>query len=268
MYPQIFVDTNKLLDKINLSTFEIFLGIGIVLLLLLIIKILEKENHYSRERTNKLLILLGVSLAVAYGFAFFFDALFHYFDDGIFEGGITFIAGMLGGVGCFMILIRIFMKEEKGNILNIMNLIIPAVPLAHGFGRLGCFSVGCCYGKPTDGIFGVLFPEGTNPYSDGIRERIHPTQLYEALFLFLLFIVLRKFPKIKNYRLSIYLMSYGVFRLILEAFFRGDSRGKLFGMDPSFLLSIIIIVAGVVILVKAIFNNKNSLKGNVNESLL
>src|SRR5690606_1563789 len=116
-------------------------------------------------------------------------------------GGITFIAGFLGGLTTFVLLVYFVMKEERLNIYSILNLIIPGVILAHGIGRLGCFSVGCCYGLPTDSIFGVYFPAGTNPYIDGIREKIHPTQLYEAFFLFGLFFLL-KLKIFKNHEVS------------------------------------------------------------------
>ena len=32
--------------------------------------------------------------------------------------------------------------------------------MAQGFGRIGCFLAGCCYGRETTSRFGVVFPEG------------------------------------------------------------------------------------------------------------
>lgn len=217
-------------------------------MLLYIIRTLETKHHYTRERTNKILLWLGISLIITYGFAWFFDALFHFFESGKFEGGITFISGMLGGVGSFALLNYCFNREERGNILNLLNLIIPGMVLAHAFGRLGCFSVGCCYGTPTDSIFGIYFPEGTMPYDDGIRTTIHPTQLYEAFFLFVLFFLLTKISFFRKNCFPTYLIFYGIFRAILEIFFRGDSRGMLFSFPPSFVLSCFLILLGCIIL--------------------
>ncbi|MGD9604909.1 MAG: prolipoprotein diacylglyceryl transferase [Bacilli bacterium] len=249
MYPEIFVKINEILDPIGLDTFTIFVGIGLVFLLNYVINGFEKTLNFSRQKTNKLLLFFGIGLVITYGFASFFDALFHYLDDGEFEGGLTFIAGFMGGVICFSLLVYFFMKEERKNILKILNVVIPGILLAHGFGRLGCFSVGCCYGKPTTSIFGILFPEGTNPYADGIRVPIHPTQLYEAFFLFLMFFIFKYYKKINNFRFSIYLISYGTFRFLLEIFLRGDSRGTLFGVAPSAILAVVMALGGVVLLI-------------------
>jgi phosphatidylglycerol:prolipoprotein diacylglycerol transferase len=249
MYPDIFVQINDFLGPIGLDTFTIFIGIGLVFLLNSVIHAFEKQLGFSRQKTNRLLLFFGIGLAVTYGFAVFFDALFHYFSDGVFEGGITFIAGFMGGVICFSLLVYFFMKEERNHLITLLNVIIPGVLLAHAFGRLGCFSVGCCYGSPTTSIFGVLFPEGTNPYSDGIRTHIHPTQLYEAFFLFFVYFMFKFVKKGKDYHFSIYLISYGVFRFLLEIFLRGDNRGTLFGVAPSAILSVVMFLGGVILLV-------------------
>jgi phosphatidylglycerol:prolipoprotein diacylglycerol transferase len=58
----------------------------------------------------------------------------------------------------------------------------PGISLGHAFGRLGCFSAGCCWGTATDAAWAVTF---TDPYSHKIVGvplgiALHPTQLYEA----------------------------------------------------------------------------------------
>ena len=57
-----------------------------------------------------------------------------------------------------------------------------AAAIGQALGRIGCFLVGDDYGRPTDGWFGIAFPEGAPP----TLERVHPTQLYEAAWLFAL----------------------------------------------------------------------------------
>ena len=255
MHENTFGRANEWLSHLHMSTFTIFLGLGLIVLVYYFIYALEKKRNYSRELTNKFLIFFALALGITYIFALFFDALFHYFESGSFEGGITYIAGFFGGVLAFTLLIYFFMKDERVNILSILNVIIPGVILAHAIGRLGCFSVGCCYGDATDSIFGVYFPEGTNPYADGIRVPIHPTQLYEAFFLFGLFFVL-KIKFFKNNEFSYYLIFYAIFRFVLEVFYRADNRGTMFGIAPSIILSVIMFMIGVVILVYTKFYNK------------
>ena len=57
-----------------------------------------------------------------------------------------------------------------------------AAAIGQALGRIGCFLVGDDYGRPTDGPFGIAFPEGAPP----TLEHVHPTQLYEAAWLFAL----------------------------------------------------------------------------------
>ena len=118
--------------------------------------------------------------------------------------------------------------------------------MAHGFGRVGCFCGGCCYGKETESIFVVQFPHLENP--------VYPTQLYEAAFEFVLFALMMIFyKKWRTHFLEIYCFSYGVFRFALE-FLRGDNRGSVgFFLSPSQVMSILLILGGVLL----VLYNKN-----------
>ena len=113
------------------------------------------------------------------------------------------------------------------------------IVMAHGFGRIGCFFAGCCYGVPTDSFLGVTFP--------GHSHAVHPTMLYEAAFLFILFGVFTflLFKYDFKHNMSLYLVSYGIFRFLLE-FIRGDHRGELLGfISPSQTWSALMVVLGV-----------------------
>ncbi len=89
--------------------------------------------------------------------------------------------------------------------------------------------------------------------SYALSTRILPTQLFESLFLFILFGVLMIIPNLQG---GIYLMSYGAFRFAIE-FLRNDNRGSvLLGISPSQLLSILIIVVGIIYLIFNIRQNK------------
>ena len=79
---------------------------------------------------------------------------------------------------------------------------------------------------------------------------MHPTQLYEAAFLFVLFAVSVYLILKKDFKhtLSLYLIAYGVFRFLIE-YVRGDDRGELVGfVSPSQFWSIFMAAAGVAIL--------------------
>lgn len=129
----------------------------------------------------------------------------------------------------------------------------PGIALGHVLGRLGCFSAGCCWGKPTDLPWAVTF---TNPYSAQVVGvplgiPLHPTQLYEALAeaaIFGLLVLLWRRRRFPGQIFASYLMLYGVARFFIE-FVRDDPRGGfLFGGTlsvPQGLSLALIAVAGL-----------------------
>jgi phosphatidylglycerol:prolipoprotein diacylglycerol transferase len=153
--------------------------------------------------------------------------------------GMTFMGGLLGGVICFFVIYFIFRPFMRGRVYKIFSIAPCCILVGHAFGRIGCFFAGCCYGVPTDSFLGVTFP--------GHSQAVHPTMLYEAAFLFVLFgvftFLLFKFDFKHN--MSLYLVSYGIFRFLLE-FIRGDHRGELLGfISPSQTWSALMVVLGV-----------------------
>lgn len=98
--------------------------------------------------------------------------------------------------------------------------------------------MGCCYGCPTDSSLGVTFH--VSPIApNGVA--LVPVQLLEAAAEFLLFAVL----------LGGYLATYGVLRFTLE-FFRYDNyRGFLGPLSLSQWISIVTVVLGTVLLLRA-----------------
>ncbi len=183
------------------------------------------------------------AIALGFGSAALFQATYNYIENPSagfrFDGGITFIGGLIGGAGTFLILYFIFRKRYKNRLVDIISFVPCCILVAHAFGRVGCFFAGCCYGKPTDSFLGIRFP--------GTSYKVHPTQLYEAVFLFALlalclFLVVKKDFK---HNMSLYLIAYGIFRFCIE-FLRDDSRGQLFGgISPSQFWSIGMVGLGI-----------------------
>lgn len=234
------------------------------------------KYNFTDKKIDTLVILIATCGMVMYVSAAFFDALWHNIDmwrqTGEFKWewwGITFSGGLVGGVICYFILFFIFFKKERYNIFFYLDLTITGVTLTHAFGRIGCYLGGCCYGGETDSWFGVNYPVGTifqNGQYITVYENVYPTQLFEAAFLFILFIVLFFF--IKKNQLRYYLVSYGVFRFLIE-YLRGDSRGASFisFLSPSQFLSVLMIILGIVLF---FFQDKitNWLKKKFNPELL
>lgn len=206
-----------------------------------------KINRVDNRMKEDLFLICVISGCLMYVGAFLFDSLFHSIEEGkIVRGGITYLGGFVTAIGAFILLFRCIIKREKNNVLYFLNIIVVGLTIAHCFGRIGCFLSGCCFGKDTNSIFGVTFPIGSQAWWQGHYGKVLPTQLFEAIFLLILFVVL--FFMKKN-QFKVYLLAYGIFRFILE-FFRGDDRGKLFKfLSPSQCICLILIVVGIVLFI-------------------
>lgn len=158
----------------------------------------------------------------------------------LLSGGIVFYGGLIGGVlggilGC---------RIAHVKIADAMHAILPSVPLAQAFGRVGCFLAGCCYGCETDLAIGVIYTNPIGGAPTGVA--LLPVQLIETALNLILFLALMLYDKKtfgKKPRIllpCLYGIGYGVIRFILE-YFRYDSiRGFLFGLSTSQWISIFI----------------------------
>jgi phosphatidylglycerol:prolipoprotein diacylglycerol transferase len=241
MYPQI-------LGFIDSYTFMEILGILLAFVLAIIYL---KRKHFTRNDYIDLCIC-GLS-AVFFGllFALLFQNLNDFLDyvslgkvsSYRFQFRMTFYGGLFGGVIGFLFVFYTFIHKTSSMRLGEVLKIGPAcITVAHSIGRIGCFMAGCCYGMPSE--YGFLF--------HGAIEKRIPTQLYEALFLAILSIILIILA-FKNFKFGfvIYLVSYSIFRFIIE-FFRGDNRGfELFNLSPSQWWAIFYLLAAVPLLLLA-----------------
>ena len=128
------------------------------------------------------------------------------------SGGFVFYGGLYGALlGAF-----IYLKAVRRNVWDALRVLLPLVPLVHGFGRVGCFLTGCCYGVPSRfGIAFVCSPIAPN----GVR--LLPVQLIEAAGEGALFFALTR-PGAQRrggqWMLGVYLASYGVLRFLSGIF--------------------------------------------------
>ena len=128
---------------------------------------------------------------------------------------------------------------------------MPSVALAQGFGRIGCFFAGCCYGIETDSVFSVVFS-----HSDFAPNhvRLIPTQLISAAGDFALALFLwkydRKWKKNDGEVVSLYLILYSAGRILIE-FWRGDLiRGAVGPLSTSQFIGVFTLVTGVILLIR------------------
>jgi phosphatidylglycerol:prolipoprotein diacylglycerol transferase len=165
------------------------------------------------------------------------EILLNVSDGFVVYGGI--IGGILAGF--------LYCKKAKLNFLQYFDLVIPSVALAQGFGRIGCFLAGCCYGAETTSPWGIVFHESAFA-PNGVR--LVPTQLISSGLDFLNFFVLLILAgkkKADGQIAGFYLIFYSAGRFVLE-FFRGDLiRGSVGGLSTSQFISIFTFAVGCVI---------------------
>jgi phosphatidylglycerol---prolipoprotein diacylglyceryl transferase len=143
-------------------------------------------------------------------------------SGGVFQGGLTF-----GVIFAFW-----YFRRKKIPIWKAGDIVSAALALGHGFGRIGCFAAGCCYGNSCDVPWGVTFHSeyAHNLTGVPIGEKIHPVQLYEACLNFLnfavLFLVLKK-KKFEGQVFGLYIINYSIIRFIVE-YFRGDHADRAY----------------------------------------
>lgn len=158
--------------------------------------------------------------------------------------GWVVYGGIIGGI----LTAYIYCRVRKMEFLKYLDLALPSVALAQGFGRIGCFLAGCCYGMPSDAAWAVTFTHSSYA-PNGIP--LVPTQLISSALNFLLFVLLvllaRKL-KAPGKIAGVYLICYSIGRFVLE-FFRGDMiRGSVGKLSTSQFISIFTLLAGIALI--------------------
>lgn len=161
-----------------------------------------------------------------------------------FRVGYVVYGGIIGGILASFIYCRV----KKVDFVEYFDMVMPEVAMAQGFGRLGCFFAGCCYGRPTDAWYGITF-KNSSLAPNGIS--LIPTQLISSagdfIFAAILMFYASRGPK-RGHVAAMYLMLYGVGRFLVE-FLRNDYRGSIGILSTSQIISIGIVAIGIIMYV-------------------
>jgi phosphatidylglycerol:prolipoprotein diacylglycerol transferase len=154
----------------------------------------------------------------------------------IWNGGLAWQGGFLGGVlaGVW------FARRKKLSLRPLLDLAAPYIALGQSIGRIGCFFNGCCYGKPVS--WGIYFPAH--------NARLYPTQLFECVGLFIIFLILKKAqtkPHQAGFIFVFYLWLAAIERFIVE-FYRGDTIPFWLGLSLAQYVALAVFAAGLVLM--------------------
>lgn len=234
---------------------------------------------FSVKLQKVLIIAFMVAIIMGLFGTVFFQALYNIPERGGFiidkDTGMTFYGGFIFGVGFFLVvwfgLGKLWCKndEPKKQFGTIADMAACLIPFAHGLGRIGCLTAGCCHGGLTDKWYGIMHYGLTTGGELIPIGKMVPVQLFEALFLFALSFVLCylffvKFGRENKGRfplLPVYAIGYGVWRFCIE-FARADERGEtiISALSPSQLIAVIMVVAAVGYLCVWHFYKKRKIK--------
>ena len=211
------------IGSITVYSYGLMIALGIVAGLTYLIVEGKKEAGLSFDRANHLFLWIFLAALVGGKLFLFFEDPPAYVEnpERLFTGrGFVFYGSFLLAVPTMWWFFKIY-KLPRYRMLDIMAI---TTCLVHMFGRLGCFLAGCCYGKPTDSAFSVIF---TDPacYAEPLHMPLYPTQLMEAALVFLIMIllfILKSRRRFYGQLFLVYLMVYATGRFVLE-YLRGDT---------------------------------------------
>ncbi len=184
--------------------------------------------------------------------------------DAMFErGGFVYWGGLVGGTLAVM---AVVVKKRYG-LWRMFDVGGMACAAAYSVGRTGCWAVGDDYGRPWQGFLAVIFPEGAPPSTAGVMAHdfgipipagagpntmlsVYPTQLYEVVLGFVMFIVLwrmRDHKHAEGWLFGVYMVLAGLERFAIE-FFRAKDDRLLLGLTYAQGIALVVAVAGVVVM--------------------
>ncbi len=254
MYPILFH-----IGSFTVNTYGVFLALAFLGAIFVTVRLAERDG-LPRERIYDLCLWLLLSSLVGSKLLMFFtepeyrEHPLQLFSLDFLRSGGVFYGGLLGAIiaGYFL------MKRWKLPWWKTADACAPGIALGNALGRQGCFSAGCCWGKPTNLPWGVRFTQlGHEVTGVPIDAKLHPTQLYESfamLIVFFFLLWLHKRKKFNGQVILAYALIYAIVRFLIE-FVRDDPRGDILGLttltglSTSQMIGIIVGVGALILLV-------------------
>jgi phosphatidylglycerol---prolipoprotein diacylglyceryl transferase len=191
-------------------------------------------------------LIVGLIVGARLGYVIFYNLGFYLQNPleflMVWHGGMSFHGGLIGS----FLAGYIFIRRKKLNFFSVVDLIVPTCPPGLMFGRIGNFINGELFGKPSNAPWAMIFPQGGNVPR-------HPSQLYEAflegLLLFTILWIYKDRKKREGDVFALFLVLYGVFRIVCELFREPDlPYGYILGfLSMGQALSAVMIIVGLLL---------------------
>lgn len=271
MHPYIFQTTlfGLLHEPVSLHAYGLLIATGFLLAMTLTKRQAAREGE-DPERMVDLTFYLLLSGLIGARVVFIFTQLSSFLADPLdifmfWRGGLVWYGGFLGAVAYLLYQSR----ASKIPFLKTVDILIPYMALAHGFGRLGCLFAGCCFGRPAELPWSIVFPAHSMAQSAQYAAHqvgamapslpVHPTQLYEAgaeFAMFAFLVVMRQRKRFHGQLFLLWVSLYPIIRSIIEMY-RGDKDRGVYILSTSQYISI-----GVGLMALVLFFVLRSLRGS------
>ena len=254
MYPILFR-----IGSFPVNTYGVFLALAFLCAIFVTVRLAARDGLPKEKIYDLCLWLLLSSLAGSKLLMLFTEPEYRanpklLFSLDFLRSGGVFYGGLIGALltGFFL------MRRWKLSWWKTADACAPGIALGNFFGRQGCFSAGCCWGKPTTLPWGVQFTEAGHEIT-GVPTGIHlhPTQLYESfamLIVFFFLLWLHKKKKFSGQVILVYAVIYATVRFLIE-FVRDDPRGDvlglttLTGLSTSQLIGLVVGIGALILLI-------------------
>lgn len=178
---------------------------------------IAKENIYDFSTYAIIGAIIGARL---YYLAFadwsqFWDSPFSVFA--IWQGGLAIHGAILGG----LIVGLLYTRKQEISFWKFADTVAPSLILGQAIGRIGCFLNGDAHGYPTDLPWGMVYSPESPAGQMFPGQPLHPSQLYEMIFNFIIFAILwkvRKKVKVEGHLFLLYVGLYSAIRIFVEQF--------------------------------------------------
>src|ERR1700741_910926 len=216
MYPIIYR-----IHGFPINTYGVFLALAFLTAIFVTVKLAERDGLPKQRIYDLCLWLLLSSLIGSKLLMLFTEPEYRQnprllFSLDFLRSGGVFYGGLIGAIIAAVFL----MRRWKLPWWKTADACAPGIALGNFFGRLGCFSAGCCWGKPTNLPWGVKFSElGHEITGVPVDAHLHPTQLYESfsmLIVFFFLVWLHRRQRFSGQVILAYALLYSAIRFAIE----------------------------------------------------
>jgi phosphatidylglycerol:prolipoprotein diacylglycerol transferase len=153
-----------------------------------------------------------------------------------------------------------YLGFKREPILPYLDVLGSSIAIGTFVGRWSCFMAGCCFGKVSDVVWAVRYPNGSLAYAKHVKEGlisyssplslpVHPSQIYLSLNALFLFIFLSYFWKTNRYKVGlsfgVYWLVYSISRFFIE-FYRDAPRSRLLSeLNTPQIMCVFIIILSI-----------------------